>query len=434
MAAMAVTKADVAVGSPADRRNARLYLVGLGCSVIGSMALSLVAGIWVKSLTGSSAQAGVVSACVYVPSLLGPLAGLVADRVARRRLLVRLSVVSAVLDLPLLAVRSAAWTWIIFCVMTWYGMQLALSGPAENALFADLFPQDLRQRVNGWRLGLQESGRLVAPLVGAGLFAVVGGGVVALVDAATFVVAAVATARIRVPDEAPPKLERASWRAEVLAGYLHIWRTPALATVLGASGVVIALSGVLVAAQYSLVQGTGEPPAFLGVFAACLGAGSIVASLVSGRVLRLVGESWLAVLGMVDFAAGNVLRAIGVLGWAIAGTVVLGFALPWVYLAVINLAQRLTPTQLQGRVSAAVTLAVFGPQAPMQLLGSLAILYATFRQLFAAAAIGALACTAYLAWRVGRHDTAPDSSRCRPRSATVGTDSSGHGQTDSAGD
>jgi MFS family permease len=131
LVAVAVSEAGTTLESPEDRRNARLYLIG--CSVIGSMALSLVAGIWVKSLTGSSSQAGLVSACVYLPSLFGPLAGIAADRVARRRLLVRLSVVSAVADLPLLAVRSAASAWIIFCVMTWYGTQLVLSGPAEDA-------------------------------------------------------------------------------------------------------------------------------------------------------------------------------------------------------------------------------------------------------------------------------------------------------------
>ena len=416
---MAVTETDAGGISVADRRNARLYLTGLGCSVIGSMALSLVAGIWVKSLTGSSAEAGVVSACIYVPSLFGPLAGVVADRVPRRRLLVRLSVVSAIADLPLLLVRSTAWSWIIFLVMIWYGLQLVLSGSAEDALFTELFPQDLRQRVNGLRLGLQESGRLVAPLVGAGLFALAGGGVVALLDAATFIIAAVVTARLRIRDQAPLQQEKATWWAEVLAGYTHIRRTPALAQVMAAGAVVMAVSGGLVAAQYSLVQAVGEPPAFLGVFEACLGGGSVVASLVSSRLLRKVGEGWLAVFGMVDFAAGSALRATGVLGWALAGTVVLGFALPWVFLAVVNLAQRVTPTQLQGRVSAAVTLVMFGPQAPMQALGSLAIVYGTFQQIYAGGAIAALICAAYLALRVRKHRAGPDTS---PTAHSTGVD------------
>ena len=51
------------------RRNARIYLLGLAASLVGDSALSLVAGIWVKTLTGSSAAAAAVSACIYAPSL-----------------------------------------------------------------------------------------------------------------------------------------------------------------------------------------------------------------------------------------------------------------------------------------------------------------------------------------------------------------------------
>lgn len=58
--------------------------------MVGDTAMSLVAGIWVKSLTGSSAMAGLVSACVYLPSLFGPAGGMVADRFPRRRLLLGL--------------------------------------------------------------------------------------------------------------------------------------------------------------------------------------------------------------------------------------------------------------------------------------------------------------------------------------------------------
>ncbi len=61
--------------------------------------MSLAAGIWVKSLTGSSSEAALVSVCVYAPSLAGPLAGVVADRVRRRRFLVCLNLVSAALVL-----------------------------------------------------------------------------------------------------------------------------------------------------------------------------------------------------------------------------------------------------------------------------------------------------------------------------------------------
>jgi MFS family permease len=388
-------------GTAADRRNARLYLVGLATSLLGNSAMSLVAGIWVKSLTGSSAAAGLVSACIYLPSLFGPAGGVIADRVHRQRLLIRLNIASALVVLALLAVRSAADVWIIFVVMAWYGIVLMVSGPAESALFAEMLPLEIRQRVNGWQLSLQETGRLVAPLAGAGLFALAGGGVVAAADAATFAVAGFMTARLRLrPREPGPRVpgprEPSHWRADLLAGFAHIKQTPVLRRVLVAGTGVMALSALVVAAQFSLVEAVGQRPAFLGVFSAGLGGGSIVASLLSGRVLRRTGEEWLAIFGMVNFAAGTALRATGMLVPALMGTVVLGFALPWVFLAVLNLAQRLTPLPLQGRVSAAVLLAMFGPQAPLQALGSLAIRYASYRQLYVATAAGALLWAAFL--------------------------------------
>jgi MFS family permease len=393
---MAVREAVSPAATATDRRNARLYLVGLATSMLGDSAMSLVAGIWVKSLTGSSAEAGLVGACMYLPSLFGPAAGLLADRVSRRRLLLVLNVASAVIVLTLLAVRSAAEVWLIFCVMIWYGVNLAASDPAENALFAEMLPLDLRQRLNGWRLGLQETGRLVAPLFGAAMFALVGGGSVAAFDSATFVVAALTVAglRLRPPAPRPPAT---NWRADLLAGLVHVRRTPQLARLLAAGGFVIVLSGLLVAPQYSLIQAIGEPPAFLGVLSACLGAGSIVASLVSSRLLRRLGEDRLAILGMINFAVGAVLRATGNLPCAVIAALVGGFALPWTFLAILSLAQRLTPLDLQGRVSALVSLVLFGPQAPMQALGSLAIRYLTYRQVYAAGAALALAATVALA-------------------------------------
>jgi Na+/melibiose symporter-like transporter len=280
--------------------------------------------------------------------------------------------------------------------MIWYGANLVASDPAENALFAEMLPLDLRQRLNGWRLGLQETGRLVAPLFGAAVFALLGGGSVAVFDSATFVVAALTVAGLRLRPQGP-RPPATNWRADVLAGLVHVRRTPQLARLLITGGFVIVLSGLLVAPQYSLIQAIGEPPAFLGVLSACLGAGSIVASLVSSRLLRWLGEDRLAILGMINFVVNAGLRAAGNLPCAVIAALVGGFALPWTFLAILSLSQRLTPLDLQGRVSALVSLAIFGPQAPMQALGSLAIRYLSYRQVYLLGAGLALAATAALA-------------------------------------
>ncbi len=121
-------------------RDVRLYLVGLTASLVGTSAMTLVAGIWVKSLTGSDAAAALVSVCVFAPALLAPLAGLLADRVARRRLLMLVNAAAAVGLLPLLLVRSDAQVWLIFVVMLGYGVVLVVVDPAETALFTELVP------------------------------------------------------------------------------------------------------------------------------------------------------------------------------------------------------------------------------------------------------------------------------------------------------
>jgi Transmembrane secretion effector len=369
-------------------RNARLYFIGLAASLLGNSAMTLVAGIWVKSLTGSSAKAGLVSVCIYAPTIAAPVAGMLVDRVDRQRWLVGVNLASGLAILSVLAVRSARDVWIVYAAMIAYGTEIVLTDPAEDALFAAMLPLELRRRMNGWRLGIQETGRLIAPLLGAGLFSLVGGGSVAALDAATFGVAAVAVSRLRVNGSTARPDRGRLWR-ELSAGYRHIVTHSELRCVTMAAAAAMALSGVGVAAQYSLVKGVGEPPAFLGVLTAALGAGSIVAALSAGRLLRRMDERRLALAGLFNFAAGDLLRATGWLPGAIIGSVVLGFALPWVFLAVLSLAQSATPSPLQGRVSAAVGVALFAPQAPTQAAGAFAITQVTFGEIFIASAVTA---------------------------------------------
>lgn len=147
------------------------------------------------------------------------------------------------------------------------------------------------------------------------------------------------------------------------------------------------ISAVAAAARFSLVDGLHRPPSFLGVLAAALGAGSILASLLSARLLRRIGETRLAMLGLLNGALGNLVMLFGTVPTALLGSFFSGFALPWTVLAVINLAQRLTPDALQGRVAAAIGLVLFAPQPVAHLLGALAVSVADFRWLYLACAL-----------------------------------------------
>lgn len=383
------------------RRNARLYLTGLGASLLGNSALTLVAGIWVKSLTGSSSEAGLVSVCIYLPLVFGPVAGMAADRMRRRPYLIAVNLTTAAVVLALLLVRSAAELWLIYAVMLGYGISLALIDPAESALFAVMLPDRIRQRVNGVRMALQEGGRLVAPLVGAGLFELLGGGVVAALDALTFVIAALVLARLRITEHKPVREQR-HWRAELVAGLRFIRTVPLLRTTLAAAAVAMFVSGMEVAAPYSLVSALHRSPSFLGVLTSVLGAGSIIASLTSGRLITRLGEHRLALLGLANGVLGNVLVSWAGLPGALLGFFVFGFWLPWTVVAVINLSQRLTSSELQGRVAAALVFLLFAPQPLAQLTGAAIIGQVSYRYVYLGAAIACLVIFGWLGVRSRR--------------------------------
>lgn len=380
------------------RRNARRYLLALAASLVGNSAMSLVAGIWVKSLTGSDSAAGLVAVGIYAPSLAAPVVGAWVDRVRRRPLLVAVNLASAVALLPLLLVRTADQAWIIFAVMVAYGISLVVVDPAENALFAVMFPRDVRQRINGLRLALQEGGRVVAPLVGAGLFALAGGGTVAAVDAATFVVAAVAVARLELHEPTPIR-PTTSWRDQLAAGVRHVRTDVVLWPTVVAAGIAMVVAGIATPAQYALVEALGRPPAYLGVLGGVLGAASIVAGVTSARMIGWVGELRLVVWGLCNGALGWALVATTSLPMVLLGTAVLGFTLPWVVVAVVNLAQRRTPDELQGRVSATITMALFASQPVAQALGAGAIGIADHRVVYVFAVVAALGTAAWLVRR-----------------------------------
>jgi len=69
-------------------RDARLLVAGQSLSAFGDWAMWIVLAVWMKTLTGSSARAGLVFFALGLGNLAGPLGGLLADRVKRRPLMI----------------------------------------------------------------------------------------------------------------------------------------------------------------------------------------------------------------------------------------------------------------------------------------------------------------------------------------------------------
>ncbi|MEV6958378.1 MFS transporter [Streptomyces sp. NPDC051207] len=184
-------------------RDAGLFLTGVVVSGFGTSALWLAAGVWVKDLTGSDGLAALCMLAMWAPTLAGPLLGALADRVRRKPLLIGVNLLMAALLPALLAVDAADRVWIVFAVLFAYGAAGVVHDAAESALVATAVDTALLGDFNGLRTTATEGMKLLAPPAGAGLYTAWGGPAVALLDAATFVLAAGLCWGLRVREGVP---------------------------------------------------------------------------------------------------------------------------------------------------------------------------------------------------------------------------------------
>src|SRR5918912_735723 len=183
----------------------RLLLAGQALSMFGDSAMWLVLGIWAKTLTGSNSAAGLVFFVLTLAGLGTPLTALVVDRVRRRPLLVIGNVLMAGVVLLLLFVHGRGQLWLIYVVSGLYGAAYGTLGSARSALIKTMLPDELLADANAALSTVREGLRLLSPIAGAGMFAAFGGGTVAVLDSATFVVAAPSPAAMPVAGPGPAR-------------------------------------------------------------------------------------------------------------------------------------------------------------------------------------------------------------------------------------
>ena len=339
--------------APDERRNARLFVTGAVVSSVGTTAMTLAAGIWVQELTGDASLAALVGACVWAPTLLGPVLGPLVDRRRRQPLLVQANLGAAAVVLALLLVPGVAGPWLVFVAMAAYGVGFVVLDAAEAALLPAAVGPDALARVNGQRAAGQESVKLVAPALGAGLFALAGAPAVVALDVATFLVAAGAIARLRAPEPPPSPTAGTRWRDEVVDGYRALRRMPGAwrLTLLGATA--LTLHALASGTTFALVSDVmGRSPATVGVLAAAQGAGSVAGGLGADRALSRWGTPAVVATGLAASAAGCALRATAAFPAVVAGAILVGAGVVLVLVTTVSVLQRGAPAPVAGRVMA----------------------------------------------------------------------------------
>ena len=380
---------------PAFRRLALAWTF----SNFGDSALYLTLAIWVKDLTGSDAAAGLVFLFLGLPFFLAPLAGQLADRVSRRRVVVSANVVSALGVLTLGFVGGRGDVWLIYLVTFAYGSLTYVTSAAGSGLVRDLLADDQLAGGNGLLSTIDQGLRLVSPLVGAGAYALFGGFAVAAVTSTMLLLAAAIMTTVKVA-ESPPAETREPFWTEITAGARHLRGVPVLARLTLAFAIAFGITGLANVVVFAVVdQGLGRDSDFFGVLSAVQGGGAVLGGVTAAMVITRIGERNAMAIGLAVLGAGLMLSATANVVVVCSCMAAVGVSIPWLLVAFATLRQRLTPARLQGRVSAATNMALNGPQTVGTAAGAGLVAGVDYRVLLVAMGVGVATCALPVAGR-----------------------------------
>lgn len=283
----------------------RLWLAEVSAragEAIAQVALPLL----VYRLTESAGLMSVIFVIQMVPrAILAPVAGLLADRLDRKRLMIGASLMRAagVAVLPL-----STRTWEVAAIAAFVSIGTTIVQPAELAAIPMTVPPErlvpalsITQVTNGIT-------RIVGPAIGAGLIGIAGPKPAFWTQTACFVVAVAWLWRLKLPraGRAPGREDTAR---HALAVALHdigegmrtVWRTPivrgicATEALWGLINAVFSITAV-VYTERALNLGDRADLVF-GLLGATFSAGAVLGALVAGRVEQRIGRPHLLAIG-----------------------------------------------------------------------------------------------------------------------------------------
>ncbi len=334
-------------------RHFRLFWVGQWVSVTGTWMQTMAQSWLVYRLTDSPLTLGLLTAARFGPSLFGaPVAGVMADRFARRNLVLAAQALAMAQAgvLAGLTLAGAVEVWHVLLLALLQGIVEAVDMPARQALQLDLVgAEDLQSAVSLNSVAFNAA-RMVGPALAGVLVALAGEGVCFAANAASYL--AVLLALVSIPAAAAVRRAPSGMGARLLEGLRFVRREALLRRVLLAAGVtsLFGLSYITllpVLARDVLGAGAGGYGALLG--GAGLGAMAGALATASRRpgagTVRAIawGQAILGVGLMALAASRQVTVALGFM-------VIIGAAVA-VQLSVSNAAmQTSTPDGLRGRV------------------------------------------------------------------------------------
>ena len=289
-------------------RNFRLYFAGQSISLVGTWMQQVAMSWLVYRMTGSPFLLGVVSFMGQIPTfLLAPVAGVLADRWDRRRLLICTQAI-AILQAALLAFLVLAGTvqvWQIVLLSLFLGLINTFDIPARQSFFVEIVEnrEDLGNAI-AINSSMFNAARLIGPSMAGLIVSAVGEGLCFVLNAVSYLAVIVALAAMRL-ERRTPDMERRHILHELREGIGYALGFPPIRYIL----ILIALVS-LMGMPYSVLMPVfastilhGDARTF-GFLMAAAGSGALASTVYLASRKSVIGLGKLIVRATTLFGAG----------------------------------------------------------------------------------------------------------------------------------
>ncbi|MET4618965.1 MFS family permease [Arthrobacter sp. 2762] len=305
--------------------NYRLWAGGALVSNVGTW-MQRVAQDWLvlTVLTNHSGTAvGITTALQFLPMLLlGPYAGVLADRYRKRVILLWTQTAMGICGLivGLLVVTGVAQLWHVYLAALALGLAAAIDGPARQAFVSELVGPDKLSNAVALNSASFNSARLTGPAIAGVLIAWIGTGPVFLLNAASFAAVIVSLCRVKA-SELEPATPVARGKHQLAEGLRYVRQRPDLVLILLMVGLLGAF-GMNFQVTNSLMSTAefGMGPEEFGLLGSIMAVGTLGGALLAAR--RSGPRLRFMLGGALSLGAFTVLASISPSFWIYAAVLV----------------------------------------------------------------------------------------------------------------
>jgi MFS family permease len=330
-----------------NARFLRLW-IGQGTSFLGDAVSMVALVVLVVQVTGTASAVGGALIARLLPTLASPLAGVLADRLDRRLVLVTSDLARAVLVLGLIFATNLATIYVlVFCM----GLARTLFNPTVRAAFPSVVGGADLTRANALVGGTFSVSETAGPALGGLLVATVGVDAAFVLDSATYLISAALLSFISL---ARPQREEeeTGFGEDLRSGFAYLARSRVpLAIVLGAFLTVLTIN-ITIPAEIFLAKGIFDAGnAGYGLLVGLYGGGMVLGSALMvalGDRVRLLPLYFLGVFAMAMGLVGVGLSP--TFGLALGALAVVGVANGTENVTTDTILQKRVPDVYLGRV------------------------------------------------------------------------------------